>query len=58
MTREPVGSTGGGRHAPMMLPDDEPRGASHWCDAVGSTVYAPKIDCEWCGDEGGDDDGE
>jgi hypothetical protein len=28
-----------------MLPDREPPGASHWCETVGSRVYAPKGKC-------------
>ncbi|MDY6779092.1 MAG: hypothetical protein SV760_00785 [Halobacteria archaeon] len=63
MTRDgkPVGSTGGGRHAPLMQPDDRPPADSHFCDAVGARVYCSKIDCSWCGGEddveGGNDDG-
>lgn len=42
--------------APIMKPDDRAQGSSHWCDAVGSTVYAPQEECPYCGDERGDDD--
>ncbi len=22
----------------------------HWCEAVGSTLYCPQIDCPYCGE--------
>jgi hypothetical protein len=44
MRREPVGERRLDR-APVMRPDREPPGASHWCEAVGSRVYAPKLEC-------------
>jgi hypothetical protein len=50
MGREPAGE----RHlkrAPVMQPDREPPGASHWCEAVGSRVYVAKHECpNGCGD--------
>jgi len=50
---EPVGSTANG--APIMQPDRRhDRAPSHWCPAVGSTVYAPRVECPACSDEGED----
>jgi len=44
--REPVASTGGGRHAPTMDGSTTPeRTYAHYCDEVGSTVYAPRRKC-------------
>jgi hypothetical protein len=44
--REPVASTGGGRHAPAMGGSTTPeRTYAHYCDEVGSTVYAPRRRC-------------
>lgn len=46
--REPVASTGGGRHAPMMGGTTcETDSHSHFCDEVGSTVYAPRRRCPY-----------
>lgn len=55
---EPVGSTGGGRRAPIMQPDARPPGDSHFCDVAGSTVYSSRADCPHTdhGDGEGDDD--
>jgi len=37
----PAASTGGGRHAPAMAGSTTPeRTYAHYCDEVGSTVYA------------------
>jgi hypothetical protein len=44
MRREPVGERRPDR-APVMQPDREAPGPSHWCEAVGSRVYAPKREC-------------
>jgi hypothetical protein len=41
-----VASTGGGRHAPMMGGSTTPdRTYAHYCDEVGSTIYAPRRKC-------------
>jgi hypothetical protein len=43
---EPVASTGGGRHAPAMGGSTTPeRTYAHYCDEIGSTVYAPRRKC-------------
>ncbi|WP_167551948.1 hypothetical protein [Halorubrum tropicale] len=44
MRNEPVGVRRLDR-APVMTPDREPPGESHWCEAVGSRVYALKSEC-------------
>lgn len=31
--------------APIILRVDHPLGNSHWCNAVGSRVHAPKDEC-------------
>lgn len=54
--REPVGSTGGGRHAPTMQPDRDRVARSHFCDEVGSTVYCEREQCPHCGVEDGETD--
>lgn len=55
---EPVGSTGGGRHAPTMDSNPARRefAESHFCDAVGSTVYAPVESCPYCSSDDENDD--
>lgn len=42
--------------APIMLPDDPPASPTHWCGAVGSTVYAHPENCSYCGDNEGNGD--
>ncbi|AXG09497.1 hypothetical protein [Haloplanus rubicundus] len=43
---EPVASTGGGRYAPAMGGSTTPeRTYAHYCDEIGSTVYAPRRKC-------------
>jgi len=45
---DPVASTGGGRHAPAMAGSTTPeRTYAHYCDEVGSTVYAPRRRCPY-----------
>jgi hypothetical protein len=40
--------------APIMQPDDRPASLTHWCEPVGSTVYAPPENCPYCGDNAED----
>jgi len=43
---QPAAGTGGGRHAPAMAGSTTPeRTYAHYCDEVGSTVYAPRRKC-------------
>lgn len=54
---EPVGSTRGGRDAPIMLDDDRFE-ASHWCNPVGARVYCDKLDCPRCGPDADEEEEE
>lgn len=44
----PVGSTGGGRHAPMLEPERNPFDQYHFCEAVGSGIYCSESACPHC----------
>jgi hypothetical protein len=57
---EPAASTGGGRHAPAMGGSTTPeRTYAHYCDELGSTVYAPRRKCPFgCYEDDGVDRGD
>jgi|GEM_PF-3030047 len=40
------------RETPLLYPDDLPPHDSHFCERVGSRVYAPVIDCPYCSERG------